>query len=171
MKLYLMRHAIAVPRGAPGFSKDSERPLTLDGREKLYAVSQGLKKLELNWDLILSSPYLRAKQTAQVVAEVFGMPNLVKETFVLTPRHSTKELVAAIQEMPPAKSLLLVGHEPSLSTHLSHLLAGHERCRFDFKKAGIAALEFEGFPKIGEATFLWMMAPFQMIRLGKKRKG
>lgn len=170
MKLYLMRHAIAVPRDTPGYSKDAERPLTLDGREKLYAVCQSLKKLELDWELILSSPYLRAKQTAQVMAEVFGMPNLVKESFVLTPRHSTKELLAAIQDMPPMKSLLLVGHEPALSMHLSNLLAGHDRCRFDFKKAGVVALEFEGAPQTGKAKLLWMMTPAQMMRLGKKRK-
>ena len=170
MKLYLMRHAIAVPRGSPGYSKDADRPLTLEGREKLYAVAQGLEKLELNWDLIVTSPWLRAKQTAQVMAEVFAMPNLVKETFVLTPRHTTKELLAMIQDLPPAKSLLLVGHEPGLSMHLSNLLSGHGDCRFDFKKAGVAALNFEETPAVGEAILEWMMAPAQMIRLGKKRK-
>lgn len=170
MKIYLMRHAIAVPQGSPGYSKDADRPLTLDGREKLFAVAQGLKKLDLHWDLIVTSPWLRAKQTAQVVAEVFAMPNLVQESFVLTPRHSTKELIAMIQQLPPAKSLLLIGHEPAISMHLSDLLCGHGDGRFDFKKAAVAALEFEGVPALGEATLLWMMAPAQMQRLGKKRK-
>jgi phosphohistidine phosphatase len=170
MKLYLMRHAIAVPRGSSQFPKDADRPLTLDGREKLRLACQGLKKLKLDWDLIASSPYLRAKQTAAVVAEIFEMGTFIRECQELAPNSTTPDLMALLSTLPAKQSLLLVGHEPALSLHLSYFLAGHDRCRFKIKKAGIFALEFAGHPKLGQATLLWMLAPSQMMRLGKKRR-
>ena len=64
MNLYILRHGIAVERGTPGYAKDADRPLTLEGERKLQLIAQAMKALDLAFDLILSSPYLRARQTA-----------------------------------------------------------------------------------------------------------
>ena len=68
MNLYILRHGIAAERGTPGYANDADRPLTPEGERKLQLVAAAIKALELGFDLILSSPYLRARQTAEVVA-------------------------------------------------------------------------------------------------------
>jgi phosphohistidine phosphatase len=169
IKVYLMRHAIAEPRGTPAYEDDSERPLTLDGRKKLIAVCRGLSRLKPEWDLILTSPYLRAKQTATIVAEYFEISHLVQEVPTLEPGHTTKQLVKILQDLPTVQSLLLIGHEPSLSQHLAAFLFGSPKGRFDFRKAGVACLQFDALPDEGEGTLLWMMGPGQLRRIGGKR--
>jgi phosphohistidine phosphatase len=169
MKIYLMRHAIAVPRETPGFAEDADRPLTDMGRKKLEAACRGLAYIKPDWDLILTSPYLRAKQTAAIVGEYFEMGHLLQEVPVLAPGHTTKQLVPILKDLPAIKSVLLVGHEPSLSQHLSCFLFGTTRGRFFFKKSGMACLRFDNPPEEGEGTLLWMMAPSQLQRLGRKK--
>ncbi len=169
MKLYLMRHAVAVPRGTPGFDEDADRPLTDIGRKKLDSVCGGLSHLKPNWDLILTSSYLRAKQTAAAVANHFEMTHMVQEVPILAPGHTTKQLVAVLKDLPAVKSLLLVGHEPSLSQHLSCFLFGTPRGLFIFKKAGVACLEFEHTPEESQGALAWMMGPGQLQRLGRKK--
>jgi len=169
MKLYLMRHAIAVERGAPDVEDDAGRPLTDAGRKKLAGVCRGLSYLAADWDVILSSPYTRARQTAEAVAAYFEMAHLIQEVPVLTPGHTTKQLAAVLKDLPPVKSILAVGHEPSLSQHLSCFLFGTPRGKFAFKKAGVACLDFADRPEEGEGTLNWMMGPGQLQRIGKKK--
>lgn len=164
-----MRHAIAVPRGTAGFDNDEQRPLTDVGRKKLASVCQGLNYLKPGWEAILTSPALRAKQTAAAVAEYFEISHLIQEVPILAPGHTTKQLVFVLKDLPAVKSVLLIGHEPSLSQHLSCFLFGTSRGHFDFKKAGVACLEFNGQPEEGEGSLLWMMGPAQLQRIGKKR--
>lgn len=169
MELYLMRHAIAVPRGTVGYENDADRPLTDVGRKKLEVVCHGLSYLNPEWELILTSPYLRAKQTAEVVAHYFEIPHLVQEVPVLAPGHTVKQLVPVLKDLPSVSSVLLVGHEPSFSEFLSCFLFGTSRGKFLMKKAGVACLEFSAPPAEGEGTLLWMMSPGQLQRLGKKK--
>ena len=70
MKLYILRHGIAVEPGTPGYETDADRPLTSEGERKMRQIAGAMEALELSFDLILSSPYLRARQTAEIVAEV-----------------------------------------------------------------------------------------------------
>lgn len=169
MQLYLIRHAIAVPRGTAGFEEDGERPLTDEGRKKLAGVCRGLSYLAADWDLILTSPLVRARQTAEAVASYFEMTHLIQEVPVLAPGHTTKQVVDILKDLPPVKSTLMVGHEPSLSQHLSCFIFGTPRGKFEFKKAGVACLEFAGPPEEGEGTLTWMMSPAQLQRIGKKK--
>jgi len=169
MELFLMRHAIAVPQGAPGFEQDADRPLTDEGRKKLEGVCRGLGHLVSGWDVILTSPYVRAKQTADAVAAYFEISHLVQEAPVLTPGHTTKQFVAILKDLPSVRRVLAVGHEPSLSQHFSCFVFGTPRGRFDFKKAGVACLEFADRPEEGEALLSWFMAPAQFLRIGKKK--
>ena len=169
MELYLMRHAIAVPRGAPGIAEDGDRPLTDEGRKKLAAVCRGLSFLVSGWDLILTSPLVRARQTAEAVAAYFEISHLLQEAPTLAPGHTTKQLVGILKDLPSVKSVLAVGHEPSLSQHLSCFVFGTPRGKFAFKKAGVAALEFNDQPEEGEGTLSWFMGPGQLSRVGKKK--
>lgn len=169
MKIYLLRHAIAVPRGTPGFDEDGDRPLTDEGRKKLALVCRGLSYLVEDWDVILASPLVRARQTADAIAAYFETTHLVQEAPILAPGHTTKQLVDILKDLPPVKSILAVGHEPSLSQHLSCFLFGTPRGKFDFKKAGVACVDFPDRPEEGEGTLEWMMGPGQLARIGKKK--
>lgn len=169
MELFLMRHAIAVPQGTAGFEEDADRPLTDEGRKKLDGVCRGLSHLVSGWDLILTSPFVRARQTANAVGVHFEISHLVQEAPVLTPGHTTKQLVAILKDLPPMKKVLIVGHEPSLSQHLSCFVFGTPRGKFDFKKSGVASLEFIDKPEEGEGILSWFMAPAQLLRIGKKK--
>ncbi len=169
MKLYLMRHAIAVPQGAPGFEEDAERPLTDEGLKKLAGVCRGLEYIVSDWEVILTSPLVRARQTAEAVGAHFEIRHLVQEAPILGPGHTTKQLVSILKDLPPVKSVLAVGHEPSLSQHLSCFLFGTPRGKFEFKKVAVACLEFADRPEEGEGTLAWMMGPGQLQRIGKKK--
>ncbi len=170
MKIYFLRHAIAVQRGTPGYDDDSLRPLTDVGRKKLQLACEGLHYLEPNWDLIVTSPYLRAKETTQVVADYFMLNHLVREDEVLTPQKTTDELTQFLKTILPLRSILLVGHEPAMSRHISNYVFGSEYGHIQMKKAGMACVEFAGDVDVGMGTLTWLMSPGQMQRLGRKRK-
>src|SRR5579863_3087078 len=91
MDLYILRHAIAEERNPSG--RDSERRLTEEGREKMRNAAKGMKALELEFDLILSSPYARAKETAEIVAKVFGSDEALRISPTLAADGNPKELL------------------------------------------------------------------------------
>src|SRR4051812_30152538 len=119
MNLYFLRHAIAVPRGTPDI-KDENRPLTKDGARKMKSGAQGMLALELEFDRILTSPYRRARETAEIVAKAF---HLKVETWkALIPSEDPRQLVAGLRKATD-KNLLLVGHEPHLTQFISVLIS------------------------------------------------
>src|SRR5436309_2702126 len=125
MELYLLRHAIAVER-EDFAGEDSERPLTPDGEKKMRHVAKGMSALDLSFDVIFSSPYRRAQETANVVAARFNMRQHLRLTGTLAPRGNRRELIQEIAALERrAESVLLVGHEPYLSTLAVTLVFGH----------------------------------------------
>jgi phosphohistidine phosphatase len=166
MKLYFLRHAIAVLRGTPGYEKDELRPLTPKGRKKMARIAKGMKALNLKFDAILSSPYLRAKSTAEIVASTFKL--LPKLFFVesLIPEGDPKTLIAYLQKnFKDAESLLLVGHEPYLTHLISMLLCGSENLPIELKKGGLCKLTVNELTYGRCATLNWLLAPKQLVRL------
>src|SRR5215510_15014114 len=104
MEIYILRHGIAVDRGTPGYKKDSDRPLTKEGEEKTQEIAQAMLGIGLQFDLILSSPYVRAKRTAQIVAR--ELEEEVSITDSLIPDGSPLELIAEINDEKPQRVLL-----------------------------------------------------------------
>src|SRR5579862_6482554 len=116
MNIFILRHGLAVEAGACGFTKDSERPLTPKGRRKLRKIGRTMRKLELSFDCILSSPYMRARQTAEIIADRLGLGKKLELSEELTPGGSYRKLIDEIKQRDPQPDdLLLVGHEPYLS--------------------------------------------------------
>ena len=109
MEIYILRHGIAVERGSPGYKKDSERPLTDEGEEKMRQIAKAILAMDLKFDLILSSPYVRAQQTAEIVAAELDQE--VTFTELLVPDGNSLELIREINDEKPQR-VLLVGHEP-----------------------------------------------------------
>jgi phosphohistidine phosphatase len=116
MDIYILRHGIAAERGTPGYKKDSDRPLTKEGVEKMEQIAEAMLAFGLHFDLILSSPYARAEQTARIVAR--ALDEEVTFTNHLMSDGNALELVAEINDEKP-QSVLLVGHEPAAPTHQS----------------------------------------------------
>ncbi|HWH69000.1 MAG TPA: phosphohistidine phosphatase SixA, partial [Candidatus Sulfotelmatobacter sp.] len=130
MNLYLLRHGLAEERGQAGAAPDAERRLTPKGQRKLGQVAQGMEALGLSYDLILSSPYVRAWQTAELVAAACHARKQLRQCDALMPGGSTKALIGWLQRYaPPPEEVLLVGHEPDLSQLIGLLVAGSLRSR------------------------------------------
>jgi phosphohistidine phosphatase len=159
MEIYILRHGIAVERGTRGYDKDSDRPLTKEGQEKMHQIAAVFASMDLQLDLILSSPYLRAKQTAKIVAEAVGIDVTYSES--LEPDGNARDLTAEINDEKPQR-VMLVGHEPGLSQLISVLIAGTADGNIELKKGGLAKLTTERL-KFGQcATLNWLFTPKQL---------
>ncbi len=166
MNLYLLRHAIAAERDPDKYPDDSLRPLTAPGRKKMIKVADALCRIGLQVDLILSSPYLRARQTAEIARK--GL-NLKKDRLLLVdalaPSGDPDQLVAEILEKYNVEKLMLVGHEPDLSNLISLLLSGDTSIPITMKKAGICCLSIEQLVAGKCAVLEWLINPGQRLAL------
>src|SRR6185369_11039676 len=111
MNLFIFRHGLAGEPGTAGYA-DAARPLTSEGKSKLKSIAAAMLKLELSFDLILSSPYTRARQTAEIVAERLKLSDKLEFSRLLEPQGSFADLVSLIRKRASADNILLVGHEP-----------------------------------------------------------
>ena len=167
MRLYLLRHAIAVPHGAPGYAQDAKRPLTQEGLVQAREVGAGLKRLKISPELILTSPYVRAAQTAEGVALALGKKAPVRELGALIAETDPKATSQALKEFSGCGELLLVGHEPHLSAWLAELVAGPRSLQCNFKKAGVACVEVAQVPPpTGSGVLRWLLTPKQLTLIG-----
>jgi phosphohistidine phosphatase len=156
MEIYILRHGIAVERGTPGYKKDSDRPLTKEGEDKMDQIAEAMLGMELKFDLILSSPYIRAAKTAQIVA--VALDEEVTFTDALLPDGSPLDLIAEINDEKPQR-LLLVGHEPDLSHLISVLVTGGSDAAIELKKGGLCKLTSEKLTFGQCATLNWLLTP------------
>jgi phosphohistidine phosphatase len=150
MKLYIVRHAIAVPQGTSGI-RDEDRPLTEEGMKKMRRVAVGLCALDFRPQLILSSPLLRARQTAEILLKAFDDKIELKIIPALAPSGQRPELYREIQlHGKKLESLMLVGHQPSLGEIAGEIAFGSSEYPVEFKKGGACIIELEdvrGTPK------------------------
>jgi len=158
MKLYLVRHAIAENR-SPDHEDDSLRPLTEKGKEKLERIASGLGKLGVEPDLIVSSPYVRASQTASILAKTLKYKEELIYSDSLVPMGEPDDMIGEINEKYSVDELMLVGHEPSMSMLASVLLAGDPNISINFKKGGVCCLSADDLHYDRKATLEWLITP------------
>lgn len=167
MELYLLRHGIAAPRSARRHRPDSERPLTAKGARRIRRIAEAMKDLELSFDYIVSSPYVRAKATAGIIAGVLAAQDTLRLSDALTPTGKPRELIREINGLHPApKNLLLVGHEPYLSGLISFLVTGHPGFSLTLKKGGLCKLSADSLEYSRCATLEWLLTPRHLMALG-----
>jgi len=163
MNLYLLRHAIAAPLGTSGGFADSKRQLTTEGRTKTRRAAKGMKALGLDFDVILSSPYLRAKQTAEIVSDIFDAQTQLRYSDHLKPSGKPDALLRQILQLAkPPDNVLLVGHEPHLSSLISLLISGQTDCALAMKKGGLCKLSTDALRPGRCATLEWLLTPRQL---------
>lgn len=172
MNIFLLRHGLAGQHGDPKFKDDSLRPLTAEGREKMHRVALGMQTLGLKFDAVISSPYLRAKQTAEIVTRASKLKNKgIYLTDNLLPPSSIKELLQEVHShFPKSENILLVGHEPHLTEMISSLLGSDKPLMIDFKKGGLCCLSIEGPLDRLNAVLNWLLTPKQLACLAGRRR-
>lgn len=157
MKLYLVRHAIA--EDPTGYEDDSLRPLTEKGRERMKKIAAALLEIGVQPDLIVSSPYVRASQTAVILAEALKYREEILYSDSLVPLGGPDDMIGEINEKYSVGELMLVGHEPGISTLASVLLAGNPDISINFKKGGVCCLSVDDLPHDRKAVLEWLITP------------
>src|SRR5258708_505831 len=167
MKLYLIRHAIAVDGGLPGTAEDGERPLSNKGRKKMRLIAKNLSAIGVEFDLILSSPFVRARDTAKILSDAFGAKNKVHLSDNLVPGGDVHQLIREINEKYPGPSLALVGHEPLLTTLIGVLIGAQGGVNVTMKKGGVCLLTAPDLAHHNHATLEWLLPPSILMNFSK----
>jgi phosphohistidine phosphatase len=164
MLLYLVRHGIAVDRTEPECPSEAERHLTPEGVEKTERVAKGISKLVSSADLMVSSPYVRAVQTAEIFATVLGYAKeKIVRTEALLPGSDSAVLFRELAKQKDAGEVFCFGHAPQLDEAVAFAL-GAKQMLTALKKAGVACLGLERVsPPSG--TLLWLCPPKILRRL------
>jgi phosphohistidine phosphatase len=165
MNVYLMRHGIAVADQS-GIESDSERPLTPKGVKRMRREARGLRRLRISFDTILTSPLVRARQTADIVAEILGLEGQIEEISELAPETSVDHLISGLGRFNDREHLLLVGHNPLLIRAISFLISGKDNLEIELKKGGCCCIETDRLPPDAPGTLHWFLTPKQLRRFG-----
>jgi phosphohistidine phosphatase len=166
MKLYIVRHGIAIDREDPKCPPDPERYLTEEGMEKTKQVARGVAALGAVVDLLLSSPYVRAMQTAEIFASALEYSKQkIRRTDLLLPGAEISMLFRELAKDKHSSTVFLFGHAP----HLDEVIAtavGSKHHLTSLKKAGVALIEMKRVsPPSGQ--ILWMAPPKLLRKAGK----
>lgn len=166
MNLYLMRHGIAQDGGN---GDDFHRPLTDKGAKRVRNAVKGMRGLGLEFDALISSPLVRARQTADIAARLLHQEGGVHELASLAPATPVEKLLADLAQWQDRKNLLLVGHQPLLSDTIASLIGGKAGAlHIDFKKSGLCRIEIETPPRSGTGTLRWLLTAKLLRQLGER---
>ncbi len=162
LELYLIRHGVAADRGED-YPDDSKRPLTNDGIARLRKEARALDVLGVTFEQILSSPLVRARQTADVFSEIMKAKPPVATTDALTPAGSPTAVIQELAKYMRKGSIALVGHEPNMGELAAHLIGA--KVPLPFKKGAIARIDFSVFPPRGKGQLVWFVTPRMLRKL------
>ncbi|MGH8291531.1 MAG: phosphohistidine phosphatase SixA [Steroidobacteraceae bacterium] len=160
MELLILRHAMAFPRDAKRWPDDAQRPLTAEGVKKARRAAAGLKRLTGRPTLVLTSPLVRARDTATIFAQAARWPKAV-ECAALSPGASPEEVLEALRRQGGKLACVaVVGHQPHLGRLLALCVRGGARAGgFELKKSAVACVKFEGSPCAGQGVLTALLAP------------
>jgi phosphohistidine phosphatase len=163
MNVFFMRHAEAEPR--QHYADDFRRPLTAQGREQQRLVVRALAPILRPLDHLLSSPLVRARQTADIVADTLQFPGQVEETPVLGADCTVGAVLRLLQRYPRQARLLCVGHEPDMSRLSAIFLDGEGHSAMAFQPGTVISLSFSGHPAPGRGTLRFFLLPAEVLAL------
>lgn len=156
MRVYIVRHAIAEARG-PVWPVDEDRPLTPRGIERMREIALRLADRGVQVERIWSSPVLRARQTADLIAPLWTTGRVVEEVAELATGQAPARAGVALAARPQCASVALVGHEPQLGS-LTAWMIGAE-APLPFKKGGVARVDFPDGIAAGQGQLAWLVTP------------
>jgi len=162
MEVLIVRHAIAFERDRHRWRDDGARPLSPAGIRRARKAAAGLKEFSKTPDRLLTSPLLRARQTAQILTDAAGWPR-AEEAPELSPGEPALAVLTLLGK-DRSQLVALVGHQPGLGHLLTACLLGDGRALpIEMKKNAVACVSFEGSPRAGRAALKWLATP-RMLR-------
>ena len=154
---------MAAEPGSISVARDSERPLTPEGIQRMEESVEGMRRIGFTFDDLISSPYVRAVETAKIVAKGLGFGGTIKFSDKVTPSTSFKDFFKLLNELKPESKVLLVGHLPSIGEFVSNLISGKDTVLMDFKKGGICRVDMPETITAGVLGELkWFLTPKQL---------
>jgi phosphohistidine phosphatase len=163
-ELYLIRHGIAAERGE-NFPDDTKRPLTNEGVQKLRKEAKALVALDIALDVILTSPLVRARQTAELVAAAFRNPPPIVTMPSLAPGSAHNTIIEELSKQHRRHQIALVGHEPGIG-ELAGRLIGSRR-PLEFRKGAICRIDVAALPPAGPGQLRWFLTPRILRKIAK----
>lgn len=166
MELLILRHAIAFPRDAKRWPDDSERPLTAEGVKRARRAAAGLKRITGRPSLVLTSPLVRARDTATIFQQAARWPQAL-ECKALSPGGSSEGVLEALRRhRGETGCVAVVGHQPHLGELLALCLRGEAKPEaFELRKSAVACLTFDGRPRAGQGVLEWLATPRMLRKL------
>jgi phosphohistidine phosphatase len=163
--LYIMRHGIAVERGVTTVMDDAKRPLTPEGKQKMGEIASGLVRAGLEVDWVVSSPLVRARETAEIVGEAVGSKPPMDSCEALRPGGDAEALITYLAKRSNRRRVLLVGHEPDMGELAARLIGAGRNANMPFKKGGCCLITFSEFPPKTPGHLVWWLTPRVMRKL------
>jgi phosphohistidine phosphatase len=157
MRLYILRHAIAVPRGTTDYPND-DRPLIEEGIRKMKKAASGLARVVPTLDAILTSPLQRAQETALIAAEALKQEDKVIVTQGLSPGGDPDRVLKTLARFDNTCAVMIVGHEPDLSSFASSLL-GSSTTLLELKKGALCRIDCDQIPPRGPGRLVFLIQP------------
>ena len=164
-ELYLIRHGVAEERG-DAWPDDTKRPLSEGGIERMRKAARGLARLGVSIDIVLTSPLVRARQTADIVASALDPRPALVTIDSLAPEGTYAALMADLEKHGRKECLALVGHEPGIGELAARLIGS--RHSFEFKKGAVCRIDVDAIPPAGPGDLRWMMTPRILASIKKK---
>jgi phosphohistidine phosphatase len=161
--LYLIRHGLAAERGE-NYPDDTKRPLTSDGIQKLKKEAKALLALDINFDVIVTSPLVRTRQTADIIAAAFRNPPPIVNMASLAPGGSHNAIIEELAKQQRRHRIALVGHEPGLGEFAGRLIG--LRRSLPFKKGAICRIDVTALPPTGPGRLRWFLTPRILRKVG-----
>ena len=155
-RLYLIRHGVAEERGE-AWPDDAKRPLTEAGMARLRKSARGLARLGVTLDVVLTSPLVRTRQTAEIIAAAFDPRPSIVAAESLAPEGSYQAVLDDLEKQSRKSSIALVGHEPSIG-EIAARLAG-SRHAWEYKKGAVCRVDLAALPPSGPGSLRWLLTP------------
>jgi phosphohistidine phosphatase len=153
-ELYLIRHAVAEERGED-WPDDNKRPLSDDGASRMRKAARGLDRLGITLDVIVTSPLVRTKQTAELVANAMNPKPPIVSLESLAPGGTYQEIITDLEKQSKRTRIAIVGHEPGIGEFAARLIGS--RHSIEFKKGAVCRIDVDAIPPSGPGDVRWFM--------------
>jgi phosphohistidine phosphatase len=155
-KLYLIRHGVAADRGEK-WPDDTKRPLTEEGIERMRKAARGMERLGVRFDIVITSPLVRTRQTAELVAAAFDPRPHIVNSESLAPGGTHASIIAELQKYERRSHIGIVGHEPGIGELAARLIGA--RHVITFKKGSVCRIDVDALPPNGPGDLRWFLTP------------
>jgi phosphohistidine phosphatase len=167
MRLLLVRHAKAEVRSWSAYPDDDLRPLSETGKTEQHEMSRAMIRMRISFDYLVSSPRLRALQTAKIIAKEYEWASPIERSDLLGDDFTVDGVINWLVQNQDEAKVVCVGHEPDLSELASAMIAGDDSVHIDFKKSAVLAIDFDGNPAVGKGILRYFLRPKQILALAR----